>query len=102
MLSWAPFGSIIFFGYEAFSAKRAECFGEKEKLVTLNNYFVNFFSKTQDKSPFLEISGYVWTGPLSGSVVTSFFYRIYSINRPRRLLNFWILRVGAYSGLGAY
>ena len=24
-------------------------------------------------------------------------YRIYSINRPRRLLNFWTLRVGAYS-----
>ena len=29
-------------------------------------------------------------------------YRIYSINRPGRLLNFWILRVGANSGLGAY
>ena len=29
-------------------------------------------------------------------------YRIYSINRPRRLLNFWTLRVGAYSRLGAY
>ena len=25
------------------------------------------------------------------------FYRIYSINRPRRLLNFWTLRVGDYS-----
>ena len=24
-------------------------------------------------------------------------YRIYSINRPKRLLNFWTLRVGAYS-----
>ena len=24
-------------------------------------------------------------------------YRIYSINRPRRLLNFWTLRVGTYS-----
>ena len=24
-------------------------------------------------------------------------YRIYSINRPGRLLNFWTLRVGAYS-----
>ena len=29
-------------------------------------------------------------------------YRIYSINRPERLLNFWTLRVGAYSRLGAY
>ena len=29
-------------------------------------------------------------------------FRIYSINRPRRLLNFWILRVGSYSRLGAY
>ena len=29
-------------------------------------------------------------------------YRIYSINRPGRLLNFWTLRVGAYSRLGAY
>ena len=29
-------------------------------------------------------------------------YRIYSINRPGRLLNFLTLRVGAYSRLGAY
>ena len=29
-------------------------------------------------------------------------YRIYSINRAGRLLNFWTLRVGAYSRLGAY
>ena len=29
-------------------------------------------------------------------------YRIYSINRPGRLLDFWTLRVGAYSRLGAY
>ena len=29
-------------------------------------------------------------------------YRIYSINRPGRLLNFWTLRVGAYSRWGAY
>ena len=29
-------------------------------------------------------------------------YRIYSINRPGRLFNFWTLRVGAYSRLGAY
>ena len=29
-------------------------------------------------------------------------YPIYSINRPGRLLNFWTLRVGAYSRLGAY
>ena len=29
-------------------------------------------------------------------------YRIYSIKRPGRLLNFWTLRVGAYSKLGAY
>ena len=29
-------------------------------------------------------------------------YRIYSINRPGCLLNFWTLRVGAYSRLGAY
>ena len=29
-------------------------------------------------------------------------FRIYSINRPGRLLNFWILRVGSYSRLGAY
>ena len=29
-------------------------------------------------------------------------YRIYLINRPGRLLNFWTLRVGAYSRLGAY
>ena len=29
-------------------------------------------------------------------------YRIYSINRPGRLSNFWTLGVGAYSRLGAY
>ena len=29
-------------------------------------------------------------------------YRIYSINRPGRLLNVWTLLVGAYSRLGAY
>ena len=29
--------------------------------------------------------------------VGKFGYRIYSINRPGRLLNFWTLRVGAYS-----
>ena len=29
----------------------------------------------------------------------SLVYRIYSINRPGRLLNFWTLRVGAYSRL---
>ena len=29
-------------------------------------------------------------------------YRVYSMNWPRRLLNFWTLRVGAYSRLGAY
>ena len=29
-------------------------------------------------------------------------YRIYSINRPGRILNFWTLRVGAHSRLGAY
>ena len=32
----------------------------------------------------------------------SFGYRIYSINRPGRLLNFWTFKVGAYSRLGAY
>ena len=32
----------------------------------------------------------------------SFSYRIYSINRPGRLLHFWTLGVGAYSRLGAY
>ena len=30
------------------------------------------------------------------------WYRIYWINRPGRLLNFWTLRMGAYSRLGAY
>ena len=31
-----------------------------------------------------------------------FTYRMYSINRPGRLLKFWTLRVGAYSRLGAH
>ena len=34
---------------------------------------------------------------LKGSENMHFKYRIYSINRPGRLLNFWTLRVGAYS-----
>ena len=34
---------------------------------------------------------------LSSILCLSFVYRIYSINRPGRLLNFWTLRVGAYS-----
>ena len=35
---------------------------------------------------------------LSEETPSPFFkYRIYSINRPGRLLNFWTLRVGAYS-----
>ena len=29
-------------------------------------------------------------------------YRIYSIKRPGRLLNFWTLTLGVYSRLGAY
>ena len=29
-------------------------------------------------------------------------YRIYSIRRPGRLLNFWALKLGAFSRLGAY
>ena len=37
--------------------------------------------------------------PLEGVewLLTRWVYRIYSINRPGRLLNFWTLRVGAYS-----
>ena len=46
-----------------------------------------------------------WVGGMleiwQASIVKSFKflckYRIYSINRPGRLLNFWTLRVGAYS-----
>jgi len=34
--------------------------------------------------------------------LSSYGYRIYSINRPGRLLNLRTLRVGAYSRLGAY
>ena len=40
----------------------------------------------------------LWTRPSCSAVG----YRIYSINRPGRLLNFWTLGVGAYSRLGAY
>ena len=35
-------------------------------------------------------------------ISNSLNYRIYSINCPRHLLNFWTSKVGAYSGLGAY
>ena len=34
--------------------------------------------------------------------IHAYKYRIYSINRPGRLLHFWTLRVGAYSRPGAY
>ena len=33
---------------------------------------------------------------LFDTLTDKFAYRIYSINRPGRLLNFWTLRVGAY------
>ena len=42
------------------------------------------------------------SGSLICTDVKNIDYRIYSINRPGRLLNFWTLRVGAYSRLGAY
>ena len=35
--------------------------------------------------------------PLHQTFWTMYMYRIYSINRPGRLSNFWTLRVGAYS-----
>ena len=38
----------------------------------------------------------------NNNTLVKYIYRIYSINRPGRLLNFWTLRVGAYSRLGAY
>ena len=38
----------------------------------------------------------------NNNTLFKYVYRIYSINRPGRLLNFWTLRVGAYSRLGAY
>ena len=38
----------------------------------------------------------------NNNTLFKYIYRIYSISRPGRLLNFWTLRVGAYSRLGAY
>ena len=39
-----------------------------------------------------------WSGQVRCTItINSRIYRIYSINRPGRLLNFWTLRVGAYS-----
>ena len=35
--------------------------------------------------------------PLQRHLGVNGVYRIYSINRPGRLLNFWTLKVGAYS-----
>ena len=35
--------------------------------------------------------------PRFSNILNTTCYRIYSINRPGRLLNFWTLRVGAYS-----
>ena len=52
------------------------CFG-KNVLISLLNLYI------------------AWKGVKKASHQTS--YRIYSINRPRRLLNFWTLRVGACS-----
>ena len=40
--------------------------------------------------------------PVSCCSIHETEYRIYSINRPGRLLNFWTLIVGANSRLGAY
>ena len=39
-----------------------------------------------------------WSGQVQCTItINSRIYLIYSINRPERLLNFWTLRVGAYS-----
>ena len=52
-----------------------------------------YFSKKNSRS----LS--VWTlfAIIESKAVMKAGYRIYSINRPGRLLNFWTLRVGAYS-----
>ena len=55
--------------------------------------FLLFNSNIVGKSQILQI----W-----GAQEWQIWYRMYSINRPGRLVNFWALRVGAYSRLGAY
>ena len=69
------------------------------------------YQSSPDKSPFHgfstfdmdkigKICGDHWNERLNIIIIAKFevdTYRIYSINRPGRLLNFWTLRVGAYS-----
>ena len=50
----------------------------------------------QKRDHFTFLGNWPPTPPLSHHFALSERYRIYSINRPGRLLNFWILRVGAY------
>ena len=73
-------------------------------LRTLNNVKSNFSFNEINKKDLPAIYSTVFRCLL---VLLFFFfgfiaYRIYSINRPGRLLNFWTLRVGAYSRQGAY
>ena len=46
---------------------------------------------------YLKINEVVHTRLLRSKCCEKISYRIYSANRPERLLNFWTLRVGAYS-----
>ena len=69
-----------------------------------NIYFCLHFSvKSNVRDPwtcFSTVCPLIWhSKPLSSCYSA---YRIYSIYCPGRLLNFWTLRVGAYSRLGAY
>ena len=53
-------------------------------------------------SHFLFVFTYIIVGCTDGRPLNRCCYHIYSINRPGRILNFWTLRVGAYTRLGTY
>ena len=80
-----------------------ECSAEFVSLVLLDkNFITQFNAGGTGPAVYVCIS---FTLSFLFSIVIMYFivismvdaYRIYSINRPGRLLNFWTLRVGAYS-----
>ena len=67
-----------------------------------NNLLISFAQLSMQKFSLVVKNVFNRISTLILSGVTCPKYGIYSIRRSGRLLNFWVLRVGAFSRLGAY